>query len=492
MTKTNIKQLIPFFIAIPVCIVVIVMNLLHYRGGVAIGAEAQPAPEATEEALEQPETVTDMSVTELAEEFGNVGFEDVSESEVSEDVGALTAGFDGSNVMAAPSWHFYNSDLQDNGDKKDDYNFGPNPLISDAFSAKVMEAIKAKNYQGTINIDELFKDVDASGLDQEFRERLRVDPALGAADMAWFDSIVGTRYLGEFYSEAKSQWDAAMNNAKDRWRADGDEYSKTLDAFEKYLNSATKVEIRRASGLTDQMYMNPFTVEEGVPDIVVMESADHSGWFLVYTFTIKETAVKEVMYRLDCGFQPTNVAKVMNVTPKKNPNKTSSGGGTISGGGGGGSISGGGTKTTTINGGGVIPGPVVTPTPVPPTPTPPGPTPTPKPTDPPKDPTKGTPVLPNDDTGPGENTNTGKGGQYSSKDQVGNSNDMTRDEYKETIGEMEDNPGREAGDSTPSTPPPSSDTHEDNNGKEADKPTEKSESSVSDDPAGEAFDGPPD
>lgn len=484
----NIKPLIPYFVAIPLVILTIVMSLIRYKNWTA-----EVADEAQGETQELTE-VTSMDVSELAEEFGDVGFDNnIEDSETGDDAEMLTGGFEEAEevTMINPSWHFYNADLQDNGDSKDDYNFGPNPLISEAFSEKVMEAIRAKNYTGTINIDELLKDVDASTLDAEYRARLRVDPTLGAATMAWFDSIVGTDYLGKFYSEAKEQWDAAMNDAAAQWISDSDLYSRTLDAFEKYLDHSTKVEIKRATNLTDQMYMNPFSVDGEVPRIIVMESANHSGWFLTYTFTIKETAVKEVSLRADCGFQPTNVAKVMKVKAKSNPTITgggSGGGGTISGGGGKTTITGGGTTGTTINGGGTNPWPwwpIPTSTPTP--------TPTPKPTDKPKDPTKGSDVLPNDDTGPGENTNTGKGGQYSSKDEVGNSNDLTPGEYKEEISEMENNPGREGGSSSePSTPAPSEDTKVDNNGKEADRPTEKSESSVSNDESGEAWDGPPD
>lgn len=351
-----------------------------------------------------------------------------------------------------PSWHFYNLDLQNNATTDDDYNFGPPPQVT-----------------------------EASNLDQELRSRMREDPVLGAAVMAWADSVLGTSYLGRFFDECNEEWDAAMNKAAHAWTQDKEEYDKTLDAFFQHLDRAS-MEVRDKKGLKDQMYMNPDT-KDGIPEIIILETDNHEGKFLVYTFTIKGSTKKEIMYRLDCGFQPTNVAGTMKkVTVKQ---KVVGGGGKINfipv-------ISGGGGKS---GGGGSDPTPK--PDPKPPKPTPP----TPKPI---KDPTKGTPVLPNDDKGPGPNTNTGPGGQYSSRDLPGNSNDLTPEEYRKIIEQMENaNSGsREGGDpNTPSTPTPA-DTTPDNNGDTGngnggiDEPTPVSPGPVDDDPPGEAWDGPPD
>lgn len=361
----------------------------------------------------------------------------------------------------APSWHYYNLDIQDNGIAADDFNFGPPPQVN-----------------------------DAGNLDQELRLRMKEDPALGAADMAWADAVLGTRYLGVFYSECDEEWDAAINKAKESWISDKEKYDTTLESFFRHLDRATK-EVREEKGLTDQMYMNPDT-PNGVPDVIVLETEDHTGKFLVYTFEIKGKKV-ELKYRLDCGYQPTNVAEVMKVTPSKkvvNPGGKTA---IVGGGKSGAVISGGGGK-----GGGSNPKP----NPPGPKPTPPGPKPTPTPK-PKKDPTKGTPVLPNDDPGPGPNTNTGPGGQYSSKDLPGNSNDLTPDEYRKIIEQMNDanQPGGDSqpGDApnNPSTPTPP-DTPVDNNGDTGtgngsiNDPTPVDSGSVGNDPPADSWDGPPD
>lgn len=428
----------------------------------------EPTEEATEEAMEVASAV---EVPAETTEMAMVATETVTETVEAE-------AFDETPEVTY-NWHFYNADIQDNGVAADDFNFGPNPVYENLDLEQVKKAISGKAPSDSVKVESLISAAETMVMDQDFRDRMRNDPALGAADMAWFDSLVGTRYLGVFYDECDEKWDATMNAAKEAWMEDGEDYNKTLDAFFAYLDSATKVEVKSLNKrLSDQMYMNPYT-KNGVPDIIVLKTDDHSGWYLTYTFTIKETKTVEVMYRIDCGYQPTDVAKVMNVTAKKKSTVTG-GGGTVTGGGGtvvggGGIISGGGGNGGSGGGGGG---------------TPPGPGPgnTPK-----KDPTKGTPVLPNDDKGPGENTNTGKGGQYSSKDQVGNSNDLTPGEYKDTIGEIGDankNTGGGGDGSTPSTPV-SSGTTTDNPGSSDSGHTDTSGSSVDHDDSGDSWDGPP-
>ena len=388
-------------------------------------------------------------------------------------------------------WHFYNLDLQEDGTLSNDFNFGKSPLSSETILGPLAAEAEAKNFKGSIEIENTIKNMDPKIIDDEFRSRMREDPALGAADMAWFDSIMGTRYLGVFYDECDSQWDAAMNMAKEQFIADPDMYNNRLDAFFKYLDKATKIEItRQDKGLTDQMYMNPAT-EDGIPDIIVMETADHQGWFIKYTFTIKETTTKEISYRMDCGYQPTNVAKIMKVKVKPNPNNTEDK-----------KKKGGGQSTTSASSSPSNPNPNPS---NPSNPDKPGgkdpkvpDKPKPDPYD--KDPTKGTPVLPNDVPGPGESTNTGPGGQYSSKDKVGNSNDLTPQEYADIMKDLEEanKISREAGDpNTPSTPTPPDTTVHSNaeNGTGyggIDTPTPVAPSSVSNDTPGDHWDGPAD
>ena len=324
---------------------------------------------------------------------------------------------DGMEPELEDSWvHYYNIDLQSDQIKDNDFNFGPNPYA---------ESYKASDY------------------DAALRYRMSKDPALAAGDMAWLDAIVGTRFLGEFYESCKGDWAKTINATKDAFGTDQSLYYQTLNAFNEFLDSADAVTVDyQTSALDDQMYMNPYTVS-GVPDVIVMKTTDHAGYYLTYTFIIKDNTFK-VAYRIDCGFQPTNVQKVMNITPVPQPTPTPTSTPTP-------------TPTPTPTGGN---GDDPTPTPVP-TPTP---TPGPK-----KDPSKGTKVNvePNDDPGPGPSTNTGVNSNTSSADKPTNSNHMSNDDYNKAVQDLKDtNATQKTGSdsSTPSTPAPTPTTNVDNNG----------------------------
>ncbi len=319
---------------------------------------------------------------------------------------------------------FFNPSMLRDEDSSNDYNFGYNPR---EFNPEL---------------------TTAEDFDLDMRSRIEVDPALLAANAAWLDAVVGTRYISEFYDSCENDWVKAMNLAKVKFIENSELYRATRKMFFAFLDSATKVELVEAkSGLKDQMYMNPFTVD-GIPDIIVMETTNHDGWFLVYTFTIKGQEF-EVAYRIECGYQPTDVAGVMRVTPTPTPTPT---------------------PTST-------PEPTPTPTPTPTSTPEPTPTPTPPPDDDwwrptpyDKDPSEGVqgdPVAPNDNyRGAGENTNTGVGAKYSSKDEDYNSDGYLRySDYREAIRELEEiNDDQKTGSDNNKPSVPSNDVTVDNNG----------------------------
>lgn len=343
-----------------------------------------------------------------------------------------------SDVASDVEWTFYNTSLQNDQDESNDFNFGPNP-----------------------------GNLTATEYDADFRERLRNDPALGAAAMAWADANLGTRYLGEFYESCKGDWAKTINASKEIFRKDPELYTETLNAFFKMLDSA-EVKVTDGNNLDDQMYMNPYTVD-GIPDVIVMETPDHTGTFLTYVFTIKGTGKVEVSYRTECGYQPTNVEEIMNITPQKTPSKPSKPSNPSKP-----------DKPTKPGGKGDKPD---------------------KPSEPKydKDPSKAPKknTEPNDDKGPGPNTNNPSNPNKSSKD----TNDSTSsgantDNLKDT------NKNQKTGSDSnkPSTPTPSKDTNVDNNGDKgtgnggANKPTPTQEKpkEIANDSAGEAWGGPSD
>ncbi len=303
--------------------------------------------------------------------------------------------------------HYYNLDVQNDG-LDNDYNFGPNPW--------------AENYT-------------AEQADAEFRARLKRDPMLGAADISWLDAKVGTQYLGDYYAQAENNWARAINSATESFAQDKTKYYETLDPFFAFLDSAIQVEVRDCQAVEDQMYANPHTAS-GIPEVVVFKTTDHSGHELVYTFSIKGN-VFEVAYRIECGFQPTNVEKVMHI-----PAQDKSTGSTPS-------------TTPTPDNPDVNPGS--------------DPTPTPTPDDNQKDPSKltGEDTEPDDNKGPGENTIDPSDPNHSSKDTGDGSNSYNM--YEEYVQEIEDKQSindtqKVGGDANVPNITPAPSTNVDNNG----------------------------
>ena len=199
----------------------------------------------------------------------------------------------GETVVPAAWYKFYNLDLQLDVDPRNDFNFGSNPH---------MDGLTAEDY------------------DRELRSRMAKDVALTAGDIAWIDAIVGTRYLGEFYESCKGDWAKTINATKEAWLADQGAFYQTLNSVFAFMDKASVTLDYQTSGLDDQMYMNSMTAD-GVPDVIVMTTTDHTGYFLTYHFLIKDQEF-QVAYRIDCGFQPTNVQAVMGIVPDNTPRDT--------------------------------------------------------------------------------------------------------------------------------------------------------------------------
>ncbi len=199
-------------------------------------------------------------------------------------VGVAEGRPESDSESAAGGWlHFYNLDCYYDDDPDNDFNFGPSAFTEGA---------------------------DAKSVDAEFRRRLKIDPALAAAITATIDAKIGTRYLGEFYDSCSDDWVKTINASKDCWASDQQAFYKELDALFAFMDKAS-VSIRDCQSVSDQMCMYPYTAS-GDPDVIVPKTNDHSGHELVYTFKIKDNTF-EVAFRLECGFQPTDVAEIMGI-----------------------------------------------------------------------------------------------------------------------------------------------------------------------------------
>ena len=438
----------------------------------AIWSPSVPTTEApttevptTEAPTTVEESTTEESTTEEPTTVEESTTEEMLEEETTEEETYLP--FEMYEKPEIPAWiTLHNDPLIWDDDPWNDYNFGTSPVedseFMELFSEKYPELTSSTLQFIAENEDKILENPKvanwaAEELKKDFLVRMSENPFTGAAWLAWFDSILGSRYMGEFYSQCNEQWDAAINQAAREFMADKSQYWKTLKAFSRgYLeNPLTRVELRKAEVMDDQMYLNPFTVD-GIPDVIVLETKDHQGLFLVFIFTIKHQEF-EVPFRINCGYQPTDVHEILHIEPLPEPPEPEK-------------LPPVEAPTTTV--------PQTTPAPTEPqtTQAPPPPTtaapptteaPTPAPTVPPttpaptepqttpaptKDPSKGVqgePVAPNDNPGPGEYTppatKSGEGQlepeTISSKDEAisGNSstNQTSYDEYRARMSELE-------------------------------------------------------
>lgn len=200
---------------------------------------------------------------------------------------------------------FMNYALQFDDDPSNDFNFGPNVWDPNHTEAKYY--------------------------DELWRKAMLQCPGICAGCLAWFDCRLGTRKLmGDFYEACKENWATAINVAKDAFILDPElQRSKCELLFTMLDEHATCVIRAGEKGITDQMYIDPYT-DNGIPDVIVMETEQTLSHFLVYRVEIKGN-IFEVIFRLECGFQPTNCAKEMDIKPvpqpqkKVNPQPTASG-----------------------------------------------------------------------------------------------------------------------------------------------------------------------
>ena len=303
-------------------------------------------------------------------------------------------------------WTFYNLTIQNDGLASNDNDFGPNP------------------YRGDWWINEYVEDMLA---------RIRKDPVLGAADIAYFDHIAGTEISGVKYDSNAQKWLDNINARAVEFVKDQNLYVKVVDEFIRAINNSNivqKIEIKSRKDIKGLMYMEPNnTVNLGVSGYgygygygnyvnnyggysikmpkVIWKSHNEEAYFLIYTVKKANSGTtSEALYKLACGYQPP-----------------------IEGTGYGGINAGGNSGSN--------PGPGPNPSYV-------------------KDPTKGTNVGRNDVTGPGPDTNNGVGAQTSKVDLPTNSGSMSSvSEYKEAIQEIASaNEHQTPGDNKPSTATP--------------------------------------
>lgn len=190
---------------------------------------------------------------------------------------------------------FMNYALQFDDDPSNNWNFGPNVWDPNHTEASYYDAI--------------------------WRKAMLQCPGICAGCLAWFDCKLGTnKLMGEFYETYQQNWITAINAAKEAFILDPElQRSKCELLFTMLDKQATWVIRAGEKGIKDQMYIDPYT-DNGIPNVIVAETEQTLSHFLVYRVEIKGN-IFEVIFRLECGFQPTNCAEEMKIEPVPQPQK---------------------------------------------------------------------------------------------------------------------------------------------------------------------------
>ncbi len=292
----------------------------------------------------------------------------------------------GYNGQLIEWWTFYNLTIQNDGLASNDNDFGPNPYRGDWWVTEYVN---------------------------EMLTRIRKDPVLGAADIAYFDHIAGTNISGVKYDKDPQKWLDNINARAVEFVKNQAMYNGVVDEFIRTLNSniLQNVEIKLRKDVKNLMYMEPNNTVNlnsygnygygnygynnsynygssyniKMPK-VIMKAHNEEAYFLI--FTVKNgNSTGEALYKLACGYQPPIEAKA------------GTGGGGINPGGNDNPGSGPSSPDTPYH----------------------------------KDPTKGTDVGINDTKGPGTDTNNGVGSWISAADTDTNSITMDYSEYRQEM-----------------------------------------------------------
>ena len=301
---------------------------------------------------------------------------------------------------------FHNFTLQSDGDPDNNANFGENRF---------------------------HKDWTAQDYYKDWKGIIEEDPLVLISSIATVDAARGSRLCGAFYDGNDANWKTVINSMVRACLDDRVDHNHLKEVFFDLLrNEVRSVELVHVDDVHDQMLVDPYTYD-GVPDLIVCEKHE-SGDILLITFKTKggpENDVK-VGFRIQCCYQPVDVADILNVEPEPVPSVpeyTPPTGSTPPG--------------DTPPGGG----------------NPPDPGNPPEPDNPPepeydKDPTKGTSVQPGNGE-PTPSTTNGVCATDSSVSQPTNSDQgMTYPEYQEWVDDMASSQGSGSSDPTPSYTPP--------------------------------------
>ena len=189
-----------------------------------------------------------------------------------------------------------------------DYNFGP-----DAYAA-AQAAVEAGEADSII--DYLFKS-DGEG---DFFTRIYHDPALCAAAALELDLKGATGDNPILYAEQDLLVGERADAAHLRFLQNYDQWDDAIVRIKAILLAQDNTwEVKEIDDYTSAMYMIVDQLEGDKPSVVVRNTTNAGGHFLVVYVHMGDGSIIEVRFRLECGYQPVDPNWPVPVGPEPVP-----------------------------------------------------------------------------------------------------------------------------------------------------------------------------
>ncbi|MCQ2570850.1 MAG: hypothetical protein MJ154_01195 [Candidatus Saccharibacteria bacterium] len=137
---------------------------------------------------------------------------------------------------------------------------------------------------------------------------IEVDPALAAAIALEVDQLQITPDNPILQPELSLRIGERADAAHLRFISVDGDWTIAVNRIEGILGgSDVQVEIKELNNYTSAMYMVPLQLEGDKPSVVVRNSNNVGGHFVVFSILLKDGSRVELKLRLECGYQPVDV-----------------------------------------------------------------------------------------------------------------------------------------------------------------------------------------
>lgn len=194
-------------------------------------------------------------------------------------------------------WAHGNLDPDDEIPQKDSDNYfgwnrydGANDAVDAGEAETVVDWIATKDGEG------------------DFFYSMSVDPALTAAAALYLDQLGLTGNEPILAEEADLLVGERADAAHRRFLENPDDWDVALTRIKAILcGSDVTIEVKELSNYTSAMYMVPLQLDGDKPCVVVRNTVNAGGHFIVFNVKLKDGSIVPVRFRLECGYQPIDV-----------------------------------------------------------------------------------------------------------------------------------------------------------------------------------------